>query len=83
MLYEVITDTFFLGINATYNDTDGSAFYGAALYPQLKTSDSFTIGLRAEYFGETEYGAGAIGAYDSEGDANVIDLTLTGSYTVV
>jgi len=77
-----LSDTFFLGINATYNDTDGASFYGAALYPQIQTSDSFAIGLRAEYFAETEGGAGAIGAYDSEGDANVIDLTLTGSYTV-
>jgi len=76
-----VSDTFFLGLNATYADTDGSAFYGAALYPQFKTSEKLTIGLRAEYFGETEGGVGAIGAYD-DGDASVIDLTLTGSYEV-
>ncbi len=77
-----ITDTFFLGLNATYNDTDGSAFYGVALYPQFQVSDAFSIGARGEYFAETEGGAGAIGVYDEEGDASVIDLTLTGSYSV-
>jgi len=77
-----LSDTFFLGINATYNDTDGASFYGAALYPQLQTSESFAIGLRAEYFAEGDGGAGAIGAYDSNGDASIFDVTLTGSYTV-
>ncbi len=77
-----ISEEFFLGINATYNDTDGVGFYGAALYPQYKTSERLTIGIRAEYFAETEFGAGAIGAYDADGDANVIDLTLTGSYEI-
>ncbi len=69
-----LSDSFFLGINAAYNDNDGSGFYGAALYPQLATSDDFSIGLRGEVF-----------AY--HGDANpdeesVLALTLTGSYTV-
>lgn len=77
-----LSDSFFLGLNATYNDTDSVAFYGVALYPQITTSESFAIGLRAEYFAETEGGAGAIGGYDSDGDASVIDFTLTGSYTV-
>lgn len=77
-----LSDSFFLGLNATYNDTDSAAFYGVALYPQITTSESFAIGLRAEYFAETEGGAGAIGGYDSDGDASVIDFTLTGSYTV-
>ena len=31
---------------------DGAGFYGVALYPQLATSDTFTIGLRGEYFAE-------------------------------
>lgn len=76
------SDTFFLGINATYNDTDGASFYGAALYPQIQTSESFALGLRAEYFAEGEGGVGAIGAYNANGDASVFDVTLTGSYTV-
>jgi hypothetical protein len=68
-----LSDDFFLGINAAYNDNDGEGFYGAALYPQLATSDSFSLGLRGEYF--------AI-----HGDGNdlpsVFATTLTGSYTV-
>lgn len=69
-----LSDSFFLGINAAYNDNDGSGFYGAALYPQLSTSDDFSIGLRGELFG-------------LHGDANpneesVLALTLTGSYVV-
>jgi len=71
-----ITDSFFFGINAAY-DTNGAAdsgFYGAALYPQITTSDSFAIGLRAEYFQVTD-GSEAIG------DA-VTAFTLTGSYSL-
>ncbi len=45
-----VSEEFFLGINAAYNDNDGSGFYGAALYPQYATSDDFSIGLRGEYF---------------------------------
>lgn len=77
-----VSDDFFLGINAAYADFDGPSFAGVALYPQLATSDSFSLGLRAEYFMETEGGAGAIGGYDADGDGSVIDLTLTGSYTL-
>ena len=77
-----ITDPLFLGINATYNDTDGSGFYGLALYPQYNFSKSFSLGLRGEYFAETELGVNAIGAYDSNGDANVFAATLTGSYNM-
>ena len=77
-----LSDDFYLGLNATYNDTDGASFYGVALYPQYKTSESFTLGLRGEYFAEAEGGAGAIGGYDDEGDASVLAVTVTGSYTV-
>lgn len=74
-----ITDAFFLGINATYQDTDGVGFYGAALYPQYSTSDTFKIGLRAEYFKEQgDYGAIGTGLEDS----NVFALTLSGNLTV-
>ncbi|NNC48981.1 MAG: porin [Flaviramulus sp.] len=68
-----LSDDFFLGINAAYNDNDGSGFYGAALYPQLATSDSFSIGLRGEYF-----------SLHGDGDdlPSVFATTLTGSYTV-
>ena len=70
-----VSDKFFLGINAAYNnnsETD-TGFYGAALYPQITTSDSFAIGLRGEYFAFTD---------DSlDDDIPVFGLTLTGSYT--
>ncbi|ALJ05334.1 hypothetical protein APS56_09440 [Pseudalgibacter alginicilyticus] len=69
-----LSDSFFMGINAAYNDNDGSGFYGAALYPQYATSDAFSLGLRGEFYG-------------LHGDANpaeesVLALTLTGSLVV-
>ncbi|WP_299548584.1 outer membrane beta-barrel protein [Seonamhaeicola sp.] len=68
-----LSDSFFLGINAAYNDNDGAGFYGAALYPQVAASDSFSLGLRGEYFG-----------LHGDGDdlPNVFAATLTGSFTV-
>ncbi len=68
-----LSEEFFLGLNATYNDTDGSGFYGVALYPQYKTSPSFALGLRGEYFGVFQDGAD---------DDTVFAATLTGSYAV-
>jgi len=46
-----VTEDFFLGINAAFfdNSDDDVDFAGVALYPQLKTSENFTIGLRGEY----------------------------------
>ena len=75
------------GINAAYFDaTDDidvdTSFAGVALYPQLSTSEKFSLGLRAEYFVETEGGVNAIGAYDFKGDADVFAVTLTGNYSV-
>jgi len=76
-----LSDSFFLGINVAYFDNDEDvSFAGVALYPQLATSDNFTIGLRGEYFTETNLGA--IGANDINGDANVFAVTLTGSATI-
>lgn len=46
-----LSDTFFLGINTTYNDTGGNGFYGAALYPKYTVSDALGFGARVEYFG--------------------------------
>lgn len=76
-----VSDDFFLGINAAYLsvEDDGPGFLGAAIYPQLATSDNFTIGLRGEYFVEDgEFGAIGTGVEDS----SVFAATLTGSYTV-
>ncbi|MCM8569139.1 porin [Gramella jeungdoensis] len=70
-----LTESFYLGLNTTYQDTEGVGFYGAALYPQVALSDSFGIGLRAEYFKELEDG-GIV--YDA--DTSVTAFTLTGSY---
>jgi len=73
-----LSDSFFLGINATTATLAGdTGFAGVALYPQLKTSDSFAIGLRGEFFSETE----GFGALVSDGDADNFSLTLTGSFT--
>ena len=68
-----VSDDFFLGLNATYNDTDGSGFYGAAIYPQLSASDAFSIGLRGEYFG--------LHAEDTD-DETVFAATLSANYKV-
>ena len=49
-----------------------TGFAGVALYPQLTTSDSFAIGLRGEFFSETD----GFGALVSDGDADNFSLTL-------
>ena len=70
-----VSDSFFLGINAAYADNDGAGFAGAALYPQVATSDAFSIGLRGEYFTTFD-------GVDTTDDASVFATTITGSYTV-
>ena len=73
-----LSDSFFLGINATKATLEGdTGFIGVALYPQITTSDSFAIGLRGEFFSETD----GFGALMSDGDADNFSLTLTGSYS--
>lgn len=73
-----IADSFFLGINATTATLAGdTGFAGVALYPQLTTSDTFAIGLRGEFFSETD----GFGALVDDGDADNLSLTLTGSFT--
>lgn len=74
-----LSDSFYLGVNAATYDADGVGFSGMALYPQLATSDNFSIGLRGEYFSE-KGDFGAIGT--SEIDSSVFALTLTGSATI-
>lgn len=72
-----LTDRFYLGLNSTYNTTDGVGFYGAALYPRIQATENFALGLRAEYFRELEEGGPVYGA-----DVRSLDFTLTGSYAV-
>ncbi|GAA3522018.1 hypothetical protein GCM10022393_40620 [Aquimarina addita] len=82
-----LSEDFYLGINGTYlstepqEDGDSFGFYGVALYPQYKTSESFTLGLRGEYFAEYSGGVDALDV-DDEGDGSVFAATLTGSYAV-
>lgn len=74
-----LSDSFYLGINAASYKSDAIGFSGVALYPQFATSDSFSIGLRGEYFAETgDFGAIGTGVEDS----SVMALTLTGSATI-
>ena len=73
-----LADSFFLGINATTASLEGdTGFSGVALYPQLTVSDGFALGLRGEFFSETD----GFGALVSDGDADNFSLTLTGSFT--
>lgn len=68
------SDKFFIGLNAAYADNDGEGFYGVDLYPQYSVSESFSLGLRGEYFKTmSEF---------SDDDPSVTGLTLTGSYTI-
>ena len=93
-----LTDAVYVGLNTTINTTDAGevfngtsvedsdgdsfGFYGVAGYVQITTSDVFAIGARVEYFSEFEEGAGAIGLYDADGDANILDVTLTGQISI-
>lgn len=93
-----LTDALFLGLNATVNttgpgevvkgasisDADGDAygFYGAAAYLQYRTSESFALGVRGEFFGENNGGYGILGAYDEDGAANVLAVTLSGNINI-
>jgi len=80
-----LSESFYLGINTTYNTTaieggDDLGYLGAALYAQLATSESFSIGLRPEYF--STFGSfGAINE-DTNGDGNIFALTLSANYKV-
>ncbi|WP_109298935.1 porin [Aquimarina sp. AU474] len=83
-----LDEDFYLGVNATYlstepqEDGDASGFYGVALYPQYKTSEKFTLGLRGEYFSVYNGGLTGVVGLDTEGDGDVIAATLTGSYDI-
>ncbi|WP_308427477.1 outer membrane beta-barrel protein [Arenibacter certesii] len=71
-----LSDQVYLGLNAALYDNDGLGFAGVAIYPQYITSDTVSLGLRAEYFSEIgDYGAIGTGLEDTE----VFALTLTGS----
>ena len=76
-----ISEALFLGLNAAYFSADDAAgFYGVALYPQYATSKHFKIGLRAEYFAETDGDFGAIGT--GVADSSIFATTLSANYTI-
>ncbi|WP_299606528.1 porin [uncultured Aquimarina sp.] len=83
-----LSEKFYLGVNTTYlttedqGDADASGFYGVALYPQVKATDNFSIGLRGEYFSVFNGGLVDVVGLDGEGDGSVIAATLTGSYDI-
>lgn len=64
-------------------DTDGdpSSFFGVAVYPKITLSESFALGLRAEYFAIKNYHLPLFGL-DDEGNGNVMEFTLSGNYKV-
>ena len=80
-----VTESFFLGINAALYDNDDIGFAGAALYPQLATSDTFKIGLRGEYFVETgDFGAIGTGVEDSSVFAATLSANIKiGDLTII
>ena len=72
-----LTDGIYLGINAAKmadEDGDGTGFYGAALYPQLTMSDTFSWGMRLEYFVVEEVFSGD--------DLKVFTPTITANYSI-
>jgi hypothetical protein len=60
---------------------DASSFYGFAIYPKLTLSESFAVGLRAEYFSTTNsHFASPIFGLDANGDGSVTEFTLSANY---
>ncbi|MCV6631236.1 MAG: porin [Flavobacteriaceae bacterium] len=66
------SDSFFTGINASYQATDDVGFYGVALYPEYSISENTALGIRAEFFKELEDGGPVYGA-----DTETWALTFT------
>lgn len=88
-------DKFYLGFNASMQSTavgevmvgteiqdlegDASSFVGAAIYPKVTLSESFALGIRAEYFAVKNDHIPSF-TTDAEGDGSVIGLTFSGNY---
>lgn len=62
-------------------DGDATSFMGVAIYPKISVSESFALGLRAEYLGIKKGHLGIIGV-DADGDGSVMEYTLSANYTV-
>ena len=67
-----VSEDFYLGLNATVAQ---DAFAGVAGYFQYTFNEACQLGTRIEYF--EDKGVGAVGTNE-----NVLDVTLTGKYTV-
>lgn len=60
---------------------DPSTFLGFAVYPKLTITENFALGLRAEYFSTTNnHFASPILALDADGNADVMEFTLSANY---
>jgi hypothetical protein len=68
-------------LNGEIEDIDGpsSSFTGFALYPRISLTESFALGLRAEYFAVKSNHLDIFGL-DENGDGNVMAFTLSGNY---
>lgn len=93
-------EKFYLGFNTSYQtlgtgeeieageieslDGDASSFFGAAIYPKVTISDSFGLGLRAEYFSSKKGHplASPIAIDPITGDGSVVALTFSANYKV-
>lgn len=62
-------------------DGDAATFMGIAVYPKITISESFSLGLRAEYLGVKNYHLGIFNV-DADGKGSVMEYTLSGNYTV-
>jgi hypothetical protein len=60
---------------------DAATFMGVALYPKISLSETFALGLRAEYLGVTNGHLGIFGM-DADGKGSVMEYTLSGNYSV-
>lgn len=63
-------------------DADATSFIGFAVYPKVTLSESFALGLRAEYFGVKNGHLADYIATDGSGDGSITALTLSANYKV-
>ena len=69
-----LSESFYLGVNATNYSAEDSGFSGVALYPQYTMSSTFALGLRFEAFYDDS-------TVFKQPDVDNTSITLTGSYT--
>jgi hypothetical protein len=69
-------ETFTPDGDITDSDGDATSFLGFAVYPKLTVSETFALGLRAEYFSIKKFHLPIIGL-DDKGDGSVMEFTLS------